>query len=100
MIEVESEVKDQVAARIKQLLFDSTVTQYRHYESFYSNTNQCYRFLIWKLPTDNLEEFGKTMKELIEQQGHHCIPGANDVISCGSKQNAGYKVVALYKPMS
>ncbi len=79
MINIENEIKDQVSARLKQLLFDENVTQYRNHETFYSNSNRPYQFLVWKLQPTNIEEFGNEMQQLVEKNGYQCIPGASEV---------------------
>lgn len=98
MIDIENEIKDQVKARIKHLLFDANVIQYRGYETFKSNINQSYQFLIWKLQPESPEKFGNEIQDLVENKGHHCIPGAWDVSTYKPDKKTGYKVVALYKP--
>ncbi len=98
MLNVENEIKDQVAVRIKQLLLDDNVKQYRDYETFNSNSNHHYQFLIWKLQPENLEKFSNEIQDLVENKGHQCIPGAWDITTYNPEHKTGYKVVALYKP--
>ena len=68
MLDMENEIKEQVANRIKQLLFDDNILEYRNYDTFYSKTNDPYKFLIWKLKfsdTDK-EKFAQEIQDLIE----------------------------------
>lgn len=71
--------------------------QYCDYETFSSNTDRNYQFLIWKLQLENPEEFSNEITDLIENKGYQFIPGAWDVVTCGRDGKPGYKVVALYK---
>jgi len=95
---MEDDVVLQVQNRIKALLFDSKISNYRQHEFFVSRSNKRYQFLIWKLQPDNLEQFNREIQELIEKQGYQCIHGAWDVSTYNSDKKTGYKVVALYKP--
>lgn len=97
---IENEIKEQVSNRIKQLLFNDNVTDYRNYETFYSKDNHPHQFLIWKLKFSDIDKeiFGQEMQDLREIQGHYSIPGACDIVTCSSIKKASYKFVALYKP--
>jgi hypothetical protein len=94
---VEDDIRDQVHSRLKELLFDQNIHNYKNHESFYSKTNRCYQFLIWKLQPENWDEFSKEIQQLVEQEGYECIPGAWDVSTFDPDKKTGYKMVALYK---
>ncbi|MBV9575351.1 MAG: hypothetical protein JO149_01870 [Gammaproteobacteria bacterium] len=94
---IEDDIHDQVYARLKELLLDQSINYYKNYESFYSRTNHCYQFLIWKLMPENLDDFSKEIQRLIEQEGHECIPGIWDISTFDPNKKTGYKVTALHK---
>ena len=95
---MENDVIIQIQNRIKTLLFDDKIIDYRKHEYFISQSGQKYRFLIWKLQPENWEEFSKEMQYLHENQGYQSIPGACDVSTYDPDKKTGYKVSALYMP--
>lgn len=94
---IETDVIEQVQSRLKELLLNEKIINYRDHEFFHSKTNQRYQFLIWKIQPENVEEFGKKIQRLIEIEKYECIPGAWDVSTYNPEKQTGYKVVALYK---
>lgn len=95
---MEDDVIIQIQNRIKALLFDDKIIDYREHEYFSSLSGQKYQFLIWKLQPGNWEEFSKEMQNLHENKGYQSIPGACDVSTYDLDKKTGYKVLALYMP--
>ncbi len=95
---IEDEIIAQVTTRLKNLLFDQSISSYRNHEFFYSEADRGYQFLIWKLQPVNLENFSKEIEQLVNKNGYELIPGACDVSTYNPDNGTGYKVVALYKP--
>jgi hypothetical protein len=86
-----------VSARLKELLFDKTISQYKNHEMIISNSGSKYQFLFWKLQPLDWEGFSSDLQKLVELEGYKMIPGACDVTTFNPDTKTGYKVVALYK---
>jgi hypothetical protein len=95
---MEDDITQQVKQRIQSLLLNNEIPNYREHESFRSQSNQNYQFLIWKLQPENWDQFSGEMQQLVENKGYQFIPGACDVTTYNPATKTGYKVIALYKP--
>jgi len=95
---MEPDIVIQVQNRIKTLLVNDNIVEYREDEAFYSQSGKKYQFLIWKLQPENWDTFSKEIQSLHELQGYESIPGACDVSTYDPEKKTGFKVSALYKP--
>jgi hypothetical protein len=93
---IDEKIQHQVFARIKNLLSDQSIEDYKNHELFFSESKHAYRFLIWKLRPINFDDFSTEVQRLVEQDGYQCIPGAWDVSTYNPETKTGYKVIALY----